>query len=127
MKSNATSRSTVAGLTAVVVALILGVTATAALAHVKVSATSPSGTAKTSVRSAKVAFTGPIRRGTLKVVGPNGKKVSSGSGGRDPRSIRRLAVSLKGGLKAGRYKASWSMVASDGHRQSGSFRFRLKR
>lgn len=114
-------------LTLLAVALVMSVTAAVATAHVRVSGTSPSGTAKTSVRTAKVSFTGPIRRGSMRVRGPGGKTVSRGSGGRDPRNIRRLAVGLRGGLKSGRYKVTWRIVASDGHRQSGSFRFRLKR
>ena len=53
--------------------------------------------------------------------------VSVGKGGRDPRNINRLLVPLKGSLKAGSYKASWTIVAADGHARQGSFSFRLKR
>ena len=74
-----------------------------------------------------VTFTGPLRRGTVRVVGPGSKVVSVGKGGRDPRNIKRLLVPLKGSLKAGSYKASWTIVAADGHAQKGSFSFRLKR
>jgi methionine-rich copper-binding protein CopC len=34
-------------------------------------------------------------------------------------------VSLKPGLRSGRYKASWTIVAADGHDQRGSFRFKI--
>ena len=74
-----------------------------------------------------VTFTGPLRRGTVRVVGPGSKVVSVGKGGRDPRNISRLLVGLKGSLKAGSYKASWTILAADGHNQKGSFQFRLKR
>jgi copper resistance protein C len=113
---------------AVVPAVALGAAATPGLAHVKVESTKPArgGTASTSIRTVTVTFTGPIRRGTLRVVRRGGRVVSVGSGGRDPRNISRLRVGLKSGLKAGRYRARWTCVAADGHRLDGSFRFRLR-
>ena len=108
-------------------ALALG-GATIALGHTKVASTSPASgtTAKTSIKQVTVTFTGPLRRGTLRVVGPGGKVVSAG-GGRDPRNVKRLLAGLQGSLKPGSYKASWTIVVPDGHRQKGSFRFKLKR
>ncbi len=103
--------------------------AAVAIAHTDVKSTSPAkgAVAKTSISRVTVTFDGTLRRGTLRVTGPGGTVVSKGAGGRDPRNITRLLASLKGGLKAGSYKSSWTIVAADGHRQSGSFRFRLKR
>lgn len=98
-----------------------------AKAHTQVAKVKPSGSAKTSIRTVVVTFTGVIRGGSIRVTGPRGRVVSSGRGGRDPRDVTRLVVPLKRGLKAGRYKASWKIVAADGHRQSGSFSFRLRR
>ena len=100
-----------------------------ASAHVRVAATSPArnSTASTSLRTVKVLFTGAIRRGTLKVYSASGRKVSLGTGGRDPRNIRRLVTGLRRGLAAGRYTARWSIVAADGHTLRGYFRFRLRR
>lgn len=98
-------------------------------AHTTVKSTSPKAGSKVnkSLKSVKVTFNGAIKRGTLKVVRTsNGAKVSNGSGGRDPGNVKRLTVALKGGLKAGKYKANWSMVAADGHTQTGSFSFKLK-
>jgi methionine-rich copper-binding protein CopC len=108
--------------------LVASFGATGAWAHVKVKSTSPKAGAsvKKSLKSVKVLFTGPIRSGTLKVYTAGGTKVSKGNGGRDPRNINRLIVGLKGGLKAGRYTAKWSIIAADGHKQNGSFGFRLK-
>jgi methionine-rich copper-binding protein CopC len=108
-------------------ALVLG-GATIALGHTEVASTSPASgaTAKTSIKQVTVTFTGPLRRGTLRVVGPGGKVVSAG-GGRDPRNVKRLLAGLKGTLKPGSYKAGWTIVAPDGHGQKGSFRFKLKR
>ena len=109
-------------------AAISAATATTAFAHVEVKSTSPGKGKTASTRLAKVTvtFTGSIRKGTLKVTGPGRKTASKGSGGRDPRNISRLAVSLKSGLKAGSYKATWSITAADGHKQTGSFTFKLK-
>lgn len=109
-------------------AAALGAAAPPALAHVEVRSTSPSqsGTAKPTLRSVTVTFTGPLRRGTLKVTGPDGRKVSVGTGGRDPRRITRLLAEIDGRLRTGRYTARWTIVAADGHDQSGTFRFRVR-
>ena len=99
-----------------------------ASAHTEVKSTSPArgSTASTSIRVVTVTFTQAIRSGSLKVTGPGGTTVSNGSGGRDPRKVTRLRVGLRGALKAGRYKARWTITAADGHSQTGSFRFRLR-
>ena len=99
-----------------------------AFAHGTVKSTSPGKgkTASTHITTVTVTFNGQIRSGSIKVTGPGGKTVSSGQGGRDPRNVKRLRVPLKSGLKAGSYKATWKIVASDGDDQSGSFTFKLK-
>jgi methionine-rich copper-binding protein CopC len=114
---------------AAAVAAVCGATAATAAAHVEVKSTSPKrgGSASTSLGTVTVTFTGPLRRGTVRVTGPGGSKVSVGSGGRDPRKISRLRVGLRGGKSAGRYRVRWTIVAADGHEQDGSFRFRLRR
>ena len=95
-------------------------------AHTRVKRTSPSGTASTSITAVKVVFNEQIRSGTLKVKGPDRDTVSIGSGGRDPRNVKRLIVGLEGGLEKGKYKARWKIVAADGHDQDGKFRFKLR-
>jgi methionine-rich copper-binding protein CopC len=108
-------------------ALVLGA-ATAASAHTEVKSTSPANgaSAKTTLARVTVTFTGELKSGTLRVVGPGGRVVSAGKGGQDPRNPRRLLVGLKGSLKPGSYTASWTIVAADGHKQKGSFHFRLR-
>ena len=83
-----------------VVTLVSMVGVTAAWAHVGVASRSPrpGATVSKSLRTVKITFTGTIRRGTLKVYNANGVKVSNGTGGRDPRNIRRLVTSLKAGV-----------------------------
>jgi methionine-rich copper-binding protein CopC len=105
----------------------LAIAATVALAHVNVKSRSPGkgASASRSIDSVSVTFKGPIRSGSLRVVGPGGRVVSSGSG-RDPRNITRVRAGLSNSLRAGRYRATYRIVAADGHRQRGSWRFRLR-
>ena len=109
-------------------ALALGGAAIAS-AHTEVKSTSPAGgaSAKTTLTRVTVTFTGSLASGKLRVAGPGGKVASLSNGGRDPRNPSRLLVGLKGSLKPGSYTASWSVVAADGHKQKGSFRFKLKK
>ncbi|WP_051472208.1 copper resistance CopC family protein [Patulibacter minatonensis] len=119
------ARGTAAAL-AVLGTLALGVAT--ADAHTEVSSTSPraGGTASTSVQTVKVTFTGQVKSGTI-VVTRGGTTVSRGRGGLDQTNVKRIKVGLRSGLKAGRYTARWTAVAADGHHQSGSFTFRLKK
>lgn len=115
-------------ITALACAAVLSGAAAVAVAHSDVTATSPKtgGTASTKTTKVTVTFSGPMRRGTIRVTGPGGRVVSRGTGGRDPRNVTRLTVPLRGGLKPGRYTTRWSAVAADGHAQRGSFAFRLR-
>lgn len=124
MASRAMRRAVVALAAA---ALAAGLVAPVASAHVQIVKTNPSGSAKISQRSVSILFTGPIRSGTLKVFGPDGSKVSKGSGGRDPRNVDRLLVGLEGGLEPGSYTAKAKWIAADGHHQGASFGFKLTR
>ncbi len=102
--------------------------APAALAHVELKSSTPK--AKSTVKapsSVRITFTGPIRSGSVSVKGPGGSTASSGKGGRDPRNINRLAVPLKSGLKTGKYTVKATLVAADGHHQTISFWFKIKR
>jgi methionine-rich copper-binding protein CopC len=117
-----------AAITALACAAVLSGAAAMALAHSEVTATSPraGGTASTQITKVTVTFSGPMRRGTIRVTGPGGRVVSRGRGGRDPRNVTRLTVPLRGGLKAARYTARWAAVAADGHEQRGRVTFRLR-
>jgi methionine-rich copper-binding protein CopC len=111
-----------------VAAVASGVAAAAAFAHTEVKSTYPAKGKTVSKRtsSASVTFTGTIRGGTITVKGPGGKTYSRGKGGRDPRNVRRIKVPLKTPLAAGRYTATWTMKAADGHTQRGKWTFRVK-
>jgi methionine-rich copper-binding protein CopC len=109
-------------------AVTSAVAAATAFAHTEVKSTYPAKgkTASKRISSVSVTFTATIRSGTIKVTGPKGRTYSSSSGGRDPRSVKRLRVPMKSSKPAGSYKASWTMKAADGHTQRGSFTFKLK-
>ena len=83
-------------------------------------------TGSTRISTVTVTFSQQIRSGSIKVTGPGGSTYSSGSGGRDPRNVKRLRVPLKSSERTGNYKASWTIKAVDGHAQRGSFTFKLK-
>lgn len=116
-------------------AALLGVSITAAggsaaQAHVDLVSSSPAAGSVTGLllRKVSVRFSGPIRSGTLKVFRvSNGKKVSIGNGGRDPQSVRKLLTRLRSGLAPGRMRVRWTVVSADGHREAGTFTFRMRR
>lgn len=118
-----TVRGAVAALA--VAALAAALMAPLASAHDEIVATSPSGSASTAQKRVAVLFSGPILNGTLRVFGPAGNKVSKGTGGRDPRNVKRLVVALKGGLAVGGYTVKVKWTAADGHHQEDQFGFRL--
>jgi methionine-rich copper-binding protein CopC len=112
----------------IALALVFAVGASDALAHEELVSTSPKKNAKLShaPRSVVLTFSGQIRSGKVKVTGPHGK-VSSGSGGRDPRNVKRLRVALRHGLGAGRYTVHASIVAADGDKQSWTYSFTVRK
>jgi methionine-rich copper-binding protein CopC len=110
--------------TALSVALV-GVAAVPADSHTYPASKTPrNGASKNSTR-ASITFKGTIRRGTLTVSGPSGR-VSLGSGGRDPRNIKRLVVGLKKSKPAGSYSLRWAIIAADGDYQTGTLRTTLR-
>jgi methionine-rich copper-binding protein CopC len=125
------NRSSVAGPVRLAgAALVAGAALGAGVAygHAEVTSTSPKAGATVSPSLSKVSvrFGSPITTGTITVAGPKGT-VSRGRGGPDPRSTARLIVRLRTPLASGRYRASWTVLAADGHRQRSSFTFKVRR
>lgn len=110
--------------------LVTGLAAAPALAHDYVVRTSPapgSSVPRAKATLASVTFGQPFQRGTLVVkAAATGRLASIGSGAKAKADVRRLQTRLRSGLRAGRYVARWSVVAADGHRQTGTFAFRLR-
>jgi methionine-rich copper-binding protein CopC len=111
--------------TALAASLVL---APAALAHVELEKTSPKAHSTVKAPPAvRMTFSGPLRSASLTVTGPGGKVASSGHGGKDPRNINRAVVSLKSGLAAGKYTVKAKVTAADGHKETFTFWFKIKR
>jgi methionine-rich copper-binding protein CopC len=113
-----------ATIVAVVAALA---TAAPAAAHVGVKSYSPKrgSTVSRSLERVKVTFEGRIVDGKLTVRNAGGDKVSVGRGkvvGRS-RAVRAL---LRDGLPKGAYRASMSVLHTDGHVMNKSWTFKLK-
>lgn len=106
--------------------LVLASTAVGALAHSGVKSTSPADGSVLAKPPATVSitFTSQILSGSI-TVKKAGTVVSTGANGIDPRNVARLRVRLKTGLGNGVYNVAWTAKAPDGHRQTGSFSFRV--
>ena len=62
---------------------------------------------------------------TARVETEDRRRVDAGDARVDPQNGRLLEVSVPP-LAPGRYRVYWSVIARDGHRTEGDFRFRVK-
>jgi methionine-rich copper-binding protein CopC len=110
----------------VAVAVSLAVPAGAA-AHAEIKSRSPKagGSASRSLGSVRVTFTDRVIDANLTVRTAAGRVVSIGSGSLNSGKTR-VRVRLRDGLAAGRYRATVSYLAGDGHPQRKSWGFRLR-
>jgi methionine-rich copper-binding protein CopC len=99
-----------------------------ATAHVERVATSPrAGTSvPKTVRAVTATFSGQVRSARIVVRNARRVVVSVGTGRVDPRNVRRIRTTLRRGLSAGRYTASYSIVTADLHKLQGGWTFRLR-
>jgi methionine-rich copper-binding protein CopC len=113
-----------AALVAVAVSLALPA---GAAAHAGVKSRSPKagGSASRSLGAGRVTFTDRVLDANLTVRTAAGGVVSIGSGSLNSRKTR-IRVRLRGGLAAGRYRATVRFLADDGHAQQSSWGFRLR-
>ena len=107
--------------------LAMGPIAAPAAAHAPLIGTTPTAGARLTrqPRRVLVRFGDEVKSGSIVVRNARGTIVSTGANGRDPTDVRRLRVALKPNLRDGRYKVFWKVVSADGHRESGTFSFRL--
>jgi methionine-rich copper-binding protein CopC len=112
---------------ALITALVALVTAAPAAAHVGVKSYSPKrgATVARTLERVKVTFKGKITDGHLTVRNSSGTKVSIGQG-RVVSGKRAVRARLEDGLAKGTYKASMSVLHTDGHVMNKSWTFKLK-
>lgn len=96
-----------------------------AQAHTRVISKSPRSSASAALSAVSVTFSQQVRSGTLRVYRGR-RQVSSGSGRLSFANVRRVGTRIVGRLSRGTYLARWSIVAADGHRQRGSWTFRVR-
>jgi methionine-rich copper-binding protein CopC len=103
------------------------VAAAPASAHVGVKSFSPGRGASVprSLEVVKVTFKAKITDGKLTVRNANGTKVSKGEGSVINKQ-HAVRTRLDGGLSKGRYKATYSVLNTDGHVITKSWNFNLK-
>jgi methionine-rich copper-binding protein CopC len=77
--------------------------------------------------SVRIWFDGEIEPvfSTIRVEDADKRRVDKGDAHVDARDKTLLQVNLPL-LSAGRYEVFWSVIARDGHRTDGSFKFRVK-
>jgi methionine-rich copper-binding protein CopC len=63
---------------------------------------------------------------TVDVTGPDDAVVEEGTLSLDPANGKALVVPLAAPLASGAYEVSWSVVASDGHKSSGTYTFTVR-
>ncbi|MDO9357318.1 MAG: copper resistance protein CopC [Solirubrobacteraceae bacterium] len=122
----AATLATLLAITLVAVGVHWSAAPTPAAAHTNVKSVRPSkgGTVKTDITLVAVIFDGSVRTARAIVTGPSGKVVSSGTR-RDPRNAKRFQANLKGKATPGTYKVALSWTASDGHKQTYGWTFKV--
>jgi methionine-rich copper-binding protein CopC len=98
----------------------------AATAHATVTKTSPRNGVVLKALPASIAITfneAIIRATSVRVVDAR-RADHTLRAGLDPRNAARLLVRTRGSA-TGRVRVTWSIVSADGHRQTGTFAFRV--
>ncbi|MFF0012978.1 copper resistance CopC/CopD family protein [Streptomyces sp. NPDC005374] len=115
---------------AVLVLLVLGGAGTAS-AHAALKATAPEdGTVlKSAPRDITLTFTESVGLldGSLRVLAPDGKRLSIGDAGHGPGGSDTVRASLPAKLAQGTYTVAWRVVSADSHPVSGAFTFSVGR
>lgn len=96
----------------------------AAFGHAGVDKTYPANAASvsTSIKRVSVTFDEAVTTGTL--------SVRTGGGAAVPVTVRHKGAKITGTLQRrlgkGRYRVSWRAVADDGHKERGTWSFRVR-
>jgi len=112
-----------------VVAIVLALAAGRADAHAFPDHSEPrvGSTVEQPPGQVKIWFDGEIEPvfSTLRVERDDRQRVDRGDARVNPQDGRLLEVTVPP-LTSGRYRVYWSVIARDGHRTEGDFRFRVK-
>lgn len=81
----------------------------------------------TSPPEVRIWFDGEIEPvfSTIRVENENKQRIDRGDGGVSPQDNRLLTVRIPP-LAPGQYRVYWSVIARDGHRTEGDYRFKVK-
>jgi copper resistance protein C len=121
------STRSIRSLAALGAVVVTGAAAVPALAHAPVIGTSPRNNATVSnVRTVSVRFGEAVVTGLISVKRANGSTVPARASGLQPSNKARLRAVFARKLPAGRYTVRWRARADDGHREHGTFRFRVR-
>ncbi len=108
-------------------AVILVGTAGPASAHAQLESTSPnqSSVLERSPSQVVLHFGEPVEIdfGSLRVIGPNGKRVDNGGTHHPPGDSHAVATSLPADLGRGTYVVAWRVISADSHPVHGAFVF----
>ncbi|MBX5443126.1 MAG: copper resistance protein CopC [Solirubrobacteraceae bacterium] len=101
--------------------------APSAFAHAEVVKRSPEPGAAVSKKpkSVSIRFSQSLTTGLISVT-RDGRQVATTAAGLDPRRRSVLRAAFARPLPAGTYVVSWRALAPDGHRQTGSWSFRVR-
>ncbi len=112
-----------------IVAVLLALGAGQAAAHAFPDHSEPrvGSTLERAPSQVQIWFDGAIEPvfSTMRVEGDDKQRVDRGDARVNPQDSRLLEVTLPL-LPSGRYRVFWSVIARDGHRTEGDFRFRVK-
>jgi hypothetical protein len=98
-----------------------------ALAHAPVLGTSPkNGSTVAKVRTVSVRFGEAVVTGKITVYKASGSALAAKASGLAPNNKARLRATFARNLPTGRYTVKWRALADDGHRETGTFRFRVR-
>ena len=113
---------------AALVAAGLLIPAAIAEAHVELESVSPrKNSTRQAVREVHATFKSSLTTGIITLKTSSGSVVPLRSSGLKPGNKRVLQAIPRSALRSGSYKVEWRALAPDGHRQSGTWSFRVRR
>jgi methionine-rich copper-binding protein CopC len=99
-----------------------------AYAHVELKSVSPrKNSTRQAVRSVHATFTASLTTGIITIKTSSGREVPLRSSGLKRGNKKVLQAIPRSPLASGSYKVEWRALAPDGHRQRGSWSFRVRR